>query len=240
MKNLFLKFVTPILLGAFLLSTCQSLDCISGSGNQVLLSRDLGYFTKIETSGSYEIILKQDSINSLSIKADDNIQDEIMTRVSGNTLSISMEGFFCKPGPIIIYISSKEIEKVKASGAIDISSDGLLDVSDFQLELSGSSKVMLELNAKTLKTSSSGSSDINLKGQAGIHELELSGSSNIEALDFVVGEYNINSSGSSKSRINVLNKLNVRSSGSSKIEYKGKPSKISNHDSGSSKITSLD
>lgn len=239
MNNLKLKLCTTALLGIVLLTSCNGIDCVSGSGNQVSVSRDIGAFTKIETSGSFEIILKQDSISSLRIEADDNIQNEIVTSIRGNTLSIDMNGNFCDPGPISIYISSKDFEKIKASGAVDIRSDGLLNVIDFDLNLSGSSKIMLEINAKTLRTSSSGSSEINLKGQAGVHELDLSGSADIEALDFVVGEYNIKSSGSSKSKINVLNVLDVNSSGSSKVEYRGKPSKVSNHDSGSSQIISI-
>lgn len=240
MKNSSLKYAAIVLLGAFLLSSCHGIDCISGSGNQVTVTRDVGPFTKIETSGSFEIVLKQDSISSVRINADDNIQDLIETSVRGNTLSIDMEGNYCDSGSIKVYISSRNFEQIKASGAVDIRSDGRLNVNDFELNLSGSSKIMLEMNAKTLRTTSSGSSEMHLKGQAGVHELDLSGSSNIDALDFVVGEYNINSSGSSTSRINVLNKLNVRSSGSSKVEYRGKPSKVSNQDSGSSKVIGID
>lgn len=236
MKNLGLIF---LILGTFFLLSCNGTDCIRGTGNQVTMTRNTEPFTKIETSGSFEIVLKQDSISALIINADDNIQDEIETSISGKTLSISMSNNICDSGPILIYINSKDFEKIKASGSVDIKSDGLLNVNDFELNLSGSSKVMLEMNAKKLRTSSSGSSEISLKGQAGAHELELSGSGHIEALDFVVGEYNIKSSGSSQSMINVLNVLNVRSSGSSTVKYKGKPSKISNHDSGSSQIISI-
>ena len=239
MKSLGLKFGILVLFGAFFLSSCNGPDCIRGSGNQVSKTRNLGSFSKIETSGSFEIIVKQDSTSSLVINADDNIQDEIETSINGKTLSIGIGSNICDSGPILIYINSKDFEKIKASGSVDIKSDGLLNVNDFELNLSGSSKVMLEMNAKTLRTSSSGSSDISLKGQAGAHELELSGSGNIDALEFVVGEYNIRSSGSSQSKINVLNVLNVRSSGSSTVEYKGKPSKVSNHDSGSSQIISI-
>lgn len=239
MNNFGLKFCTTALLGVLLLASCNGIDCVSGSGNQVTVTRDIGTFTKIETSGSFEIILKQDPLSALRIEADDNIQDEIKTSISGNTLSIDMDGNFCDSGPILLYISSKDFEKIKISGAVDLRSDGQLDLNDFELNLSGSSKVMLEMNAKRLRTSSSGSTEINLKGQAGVHELDLSGSTNIKALDFVVGEYNIKSSGSSKSSINVLNVLNVRSSGSSKVEYIGKPSKVSNHDSGSSQVISI-
>jgi len=215
------------------------MNCISGSGNQITENRNSDPFTKIETSGSMKIVLKQDSLSSVRIVADDNIQKEIQTRVKGNTLIIDMEGSFCDSGPIVIYLGSKNFDGIDASGAVEIISDGKLNVQDFVLDLSGSSKVELDLNAANLKTISSGSSEIMLKGQAGIHELELTGSSKIEALDLVVGKYRINTSGASYSRINVLNEMEINSSGSSEVEYRGKPNKITNDKSGASSIKAI-
>ncbi len=228
-----------LVFGVLLISSCNSFDCVSGSGKQISENRNVGPFSKIETSGSIKIILKQDSVNNLRIVADDNIQREIDTRVKGNTLVIDLDGNICDPGPITVYISSKNYEGIDASGAVEILSDGKLNVNDFDLDLSGSSTVDLVLNAANLRTSSSGASEIRLAGQAGSHDLDLSGSSSVEALDFVVGKYRIESSGASNSRINVLNELIIRSSGSSDVQYRGNPSKISNDDSGASSVRKI-
>lgn len=221
------------------ISACNGFDCVNGSGNQVSQNRSTDSFTKIETSGSMKIVLKQDSASNVRIIADDNIQREIETRVHGNTLVIDMKGNFCDSGPITVYLSSENYEGIDASGAVEIESDGKLNVNDFELELSGSSKVSLDLNAATMRTSSSGASEINLRGQAGSHNLDLSGSSSVKALDFVVGKYRIESSGASDSRINVLNELNVSSSGSSDIQYRGNPARITNDDSGASSLRKI-
>ncbi|MHB1177166.1 MAG: head GIN domain-containing protein [Daejeonella sp.] len=202
--------------------------------------RKIEAFTKVETSGSIKVILKQGTDYGLRIIADDNIQKEIETYVRGNTLIIDMDGNFCDAGPITVYVNSREYEGIDASGAVEILSDGKLSVKDFELGLSGSSKVDIDINAANMKTSSSGASEIFLKGQAGSHELDLSGSSSVEALDFVVGRYRIESSGSSNSRINVLNELNISSSGSSDVEYRGSPSNIKNDESGASSLKKID
>lgn len=236
MKNSTLILTGIISFGSLALSSCINFDCISGSGRQTSEIRNVGSFSKIETSGSIKIVLKQDSVSNLRIIADDNIQREIETRVKGNTLVIDMEGNICDAGPITVYISSKTYEGIEASGAVEIVSDGKLNVNDFDLDLSGSSQVSLDLNAANLRTSSSGASEIRLAGQAGSHDLDLSGSSSVEALDFVVGRYRIESSGSSNSRINVLNELNIRSSGASDIQHRGNPSNVTNDDSGASSV----
>ena len=234
------KIIASTLSIGILLSSCSGLDCIEASGNQISQDRNVGSFTRVETSGSMKIILKQGPVNSVKITADDNILKEIETNVSGNKLYIDLEKNFCNSGPITVYITSKDYEGVSASGAVEVLSDGKLNLNDFELDLSGSSKVDLDLNAANVKTSSSGASEIFLKGQAGSHELDLSGSTSVEALDFVVGRYRIESSGASNSRINVLNELNLSSSGSSDVEYRGNPSNIKNDESGASSLKKID
>lgn len=235
---------TKIIAGALLLSvlfnSCNGFNCINGSGNQISQTRDVGSFTRVETSGSIKVILKQGAVNALSVTADDNILKEIDTYVRGKRLIIDLEGSFCDVGPITLFITSKNYEGIEASGAVEILGEGKLNVNDFDLDLSGSSKVDLDINAANVKTSSSGASEIFLKGQAGSHELDLSGSSSVEALDFVVGRYRIESSGASDSRINVLNELDISSSGSSDVQYRGSPSKIKNDESGASSLKKVD
>ena len=239
MKIITLALRGSILYSVMLLASCNGFDCINGSGNQVSKESNPGPFTRIETSGAFRIVLKQDSISNIRIVADDNIQKEIQTRLKGNTLLIRMEGNFCDSGPITVYLSSKNYEGIEVSGSMEIMSEGKLNVKDFELDLTGSSKVMLDMNAANLKTSSSGASEIELMGQAGSHDIRLKGAGSLEALDFVVGEYHINSSGASKSRINVLNELIVKSSGASEVEYRGSPSRVENDDSGASKIKKI-
>lgn len=239
MKNFSLNSIAFLSAGILLLSSCSGFDCINGSGNQVTESRDIGTFTQVETSGSLKIVLSQDSTSSVRILADDNIQEEIQTRLSGNTLRIDIDGNFCDAGPVTIYLSSKDYQKIESSGSVEVLSEGKLNLNELDLDLQGSSKVMLDLNVKSLKTSSSGSSEIVLKGQAGSHDLDMTGSSSVEALDFVVGEYRISSTGASKSSINVLNSLEVDSRGASEVEYKGKPSKIEKDNSGASVVRSI-
>jgi hypothetical protein len=234
------SLLVPCLLATagLIFAGCNQIDCINGSGNQVSESRSVEPFTFVETSGSIKLVLKQGP-QQLRIVADDNILKEIRTRVSGNTLDIDMKGNFCNTGPITVYLSSHGYEGVEASGAVEVVSDGLLQVKNFELDLSGSSKVKLDMNAANVITKSSGASEISLKGQASTHEVDLSGSSTINALDFVVGKYRIESSGASESRINVLNELHVKSSGSSDVEYRGNPAKVSNNESGASSLRKI-
>jgi hypothetical protein len=213
-----------------------SFDCITGSGKQISQVRSVDSFTSIETGGSVKLVLKQGPSQEVRIVADNNIQNEIRTHVNGNTLKIEMDGNICDGGSVTAYLTAPNFEGVDASGAVELTSDGPLKVQDFTINLSGSSKVDLNLNAANVITKSSGSSEIHLKGQAGSHDVDLSGAGSIDALDFIVGKYKIETSGASQSKINVLNELRVKSRGASDVQYRGNPSQISNDDSGASSL----
>ena len=233
-----MKFLNIGLLAVGIALTLSSCDkrCMNGSGNKVTENRKVNEFTKIEVSGGYTIKLVQDSSFSLAISADDNLQKDIETDVSGDKLIIKNKNICSGSEDIMITIGVRDLEEIKASGAVDIIGEGKINARDMGIKLSGSTKVTLDINAARLTTNASGSSEINLKGQASEHDLKLSGSSNVNALDLVTGIYNISTSGSSDCSINVLQELNIHSSGSSAIKYRGNPTSVNNDKSGSSSI----
>lgn len=233
MKNFPLLSVLSV--SALLFASCNT-DCQDASGNQVSETRDVGNFTGIEISGGMRLVITQGGASSVRVVADDNIQKEVKTRVSGGDLEIEHDSGTCQSGEIIVYVTTTELNKIDAQGAVEISSQGRITSQDFELSLSGANSVKLDINASTVYTRSSGASEITLSGQAGKHGLELSGSTNVDAFDFTVGEYSIESSGSGSAEINVLNRLDAEASGASEILYKGNPAKVDANNSGASTI----
>lgn len=231
--------MTALCGAVFAIAGCRGFDCVYGSGNQVTETRNVEPFREIEVGGSVKLVIRQDSSTSLRIVADDNIQDRIETRVRGGKLHIEMDGNFCETGPITIYASSRTLEGVDASGAVEVISDGVLSAERFSLDLSGSTKVNLQVNTGDMRTDASGSTELILKGQARSHEIDMSGSGEVEALEFVVGNYRINTSGASELKINVMNDLDVESSGASEISYRGNPKNVRNHNSGASSLNKI-
>jgi len=218
----------------FGLSSCV-FNCIHGSGHQVTENRSKGSFSKISISGGYKLIIKQDSSFGIKIVADDNLLKYIKTNVVGDQLRIHNKKNFCNNGQIVVTVGVKNLDEIEASGAVEVESDGKLVTKDFGIHLSGATKVTLDLNAADVTTSGSGATELNLKGQATSHSIEISGVGHVYALDFVVGKCEIQSSGAGHCEVNVLNELHVSSSGASEVKYRGHPS-ISNDKSGASSI----
>ena len=236
MKN-FTKFsLVALIIPVSLTFNACKLDCKDGSGKQTTENRTIETFSSVEFGGSYKVIISQDSSSSIKITADDNIIEDIKTNVSGGVLQIKTDGNYCNVGEVVIELSTKQWKGIEASGASQISSARQIKSEEFEIKLSGTSTLDLDLVTGILKTNSSGDSKIMLKGQARSHEIDFSGTGTVKAFDFVVGDYKISTSGASEMEINVLNDLKVSTSGSSKVSYKGTPKNISNDESGSSEL----
>lgn len=220
-------------------SSC-SVNCVKGSGNQITESRKVADFTRLDVSGSYNIILKQDSTLSVKITADDNLMQYLRTDVSGDKLKISVKKSICAQKAVSVVIGVRNLEEIKGAGAIEITSDGKLNLRDLTLSMSGAGKVNLNLNAANLITKGSGATELTLKGQASSHTVKLSGSGKLNAFDFVVGKYDLETTGVGECRINVLTDLNVHSTGAADIEYKGNPANVNTSKTGAASIKKVE
>jgi hypothetical protein len=239
MKKIHLTIL--VLLASVLLSVLSScrFSCLRGSGKQTSETRKVSDFTSIDISGGYRIVLKQDSSLSLKITADDNLLKYIKTDVSGDRLLIYTRRNICNTGEMTINIGIRNLDEVKASGGVEVESDGKITTHDLHFKLSGATKVTMDLTAANVTTRGSGATELNLKGQATSHDINLSGSGTVNALDFVVGSCNIQTSGIGHSEVNVLNSLSVHSSGASEVKYRGNPSNVTNDKSGASSIEKI-
>ncbi|MBK0380916.1 head GIN domain-containing protein [Mucilaginibacter segetis] len=238
-KNQLYIVALAALISVSILSSC-GLDCVRGSGNETTDNRKLGEFDRIDISGAFKVTLVQDSSMGVSITADDNLLKYIITSVNGGKLRIHSKRSTCNVNRTMVTIGVRDLKKIEASGAVTINSNGRINTGDLDLDVSGATKVTMDLNAATLNTSGSGATELHLTGQAGKHNVDLSGTGKIDALDFVVGKYDINTRGASHCRINVLNALDVHSSGASDIVYKGNPSTVNNDKSGASSIKKIE
>lgn len=237
-KTLTILLTVTGILSLITLSSCR-FNCKHGSGKLITETRNIGNFSRLDISGEYKVVVKQDSSEKLTITADDNLMQYIKTDVEGDKLKIHSSRNLCASGRYTVYVGVKSLTGIETSGATSLFSDGKLTVHDIEIRTSGATKINLNLNADNVSTEASGLTDIYLEGQAQSHKLETSGSSTLNALNFVVGKYRIESSGLSHCKINVLNDLNINSSGASDIQYRGNPANINNNKSGISSLNQV-
>lgn len=220
----------------FLFTGCEN-KCIEDSGNHVSRAVTLKNFDKIKVDGALKLVMTQDSSYKVQVEADSNIITYVKADVSGSELRLKLDyDRYCGTDSIVVRAGIGELKGLQLDGAVKVLGEGRIYAADVDLSFSGASDVQLDLSAAKVTTKVDGVGKIALSGQAGTHDLKIKGTAKVNAFDFIVGVYNIDTEGTGKAEINVLNELKVKTSGSSEIYYKGNPKKVDEKKSGATKL----
>ena len=176
--------LVPLALVTAILSSCEEGVLTirdEGSGILVTETRDVGDFTSIEVSAALnlELTIDPEATPSVTVTYDDNIIDDVVTRVSGATLVLEVDGSFnlIGSGDRLIAVTMSELESLEASGATDVKVSG--SAASYELIASGASDVDAEgLAAEDIEVDISGASSVDLSA-TGTVSGEISGASNL-------------------------------------------------------------
>jgi hypothetical protein len=212
--------------------------------NTVTEDRKLSGFKKMEVSGAFEIKLVKSNSYSVNVVSEEKDLARTKTIVNGDKLIISYdkEGkdyYNRKYVKITVIVETPELNALTCSGAVEVAGTGNFESDKFELKTSGATEVEMELTAKLLISKFSGATEVKLKGKVDTHALEMTGASELEAVNLEVSKYAIESKGAADCKIFVKEELAVSGSGASSIKYKGSPTKISKDTRGAADISAL-
>ncbi|MFC2107599.1 head GIN domain-containing protein [Bacteroidota bacterium] len=204
--------------------TCVADRGIKGNGKVIKEDRNVSGFTAISVGGAYDVILIQGSSEGLVIEAEENLMGYIKTSVTAGKLIIDNKESLNPTESMKVYVTFKDLTKIRISGACDLTNEGTLELSELKIDGSGATDIDLELNLKELDIDCSGASDIKLSGKAHEFDIEISGASDLKAYDFEVDECSVDLSGAGHAEVFVNKELDVEVSGAGSCYYKGNPS----------------
>jgi hypothetical protein len=204
---------------------------VHGNNNVVTKERTAEHFTGVKVSSGIDVFLKQGNTESISVEADENLHEYILTEVRNGVLHVYTEVNIRDAERKRVYVTMKEVNSVSTSSAGDVI--GETPVKSDRLELSASSagNIRMDVNAKEIRLDISSSGDISLTGVSDILEADLSSAGDLNAYDLKVREANVSVSSAGDADINVSEKITARASSAGDINYKGDPKYIDVHTS---------
>jgi Putative auto-transporter adhesin, head GIN domain len=223
------RFLLLLFFPAIIFTSCRGIfgKRVIGDGNLKTETRSPGQFNNVEVSGSIDLYVKQDSMRSVKIEADQNLLEYIEVFTEADKLVVrSKNGFNLRPSQDIkVYVSSPVFKKFEASGACDIYSENQVVSSDaIELEMSGSCDGKLDLKAPKIVTDLSGACDIELKGETKDFTAGGSGSTSFKCFGLMAENVDVDISGAGDAEVYASVKLNVDVSGAAGVKYKGNAS----------------
>ncbi len=227
------------------LSLIASGCCEEGSGVVVQESRRVPAFRRLTLDVPGTVQLSQGPTSPLKIRTDDNLIDNVVTRLRGDdeTLAIETEDCCVNPTELTVQVTTEDVESLVIEGSGDIVLRGAFEAGDLSLSIDGSGSITadqlvaddlaleidgsgdmdLQLDAGRLRSSIGGSGGYRLSGTAGEHAISIDGSGEIDAAALQTAATSVVIDGSGDCIVSADERLDVSIEGSGDVTYCGRP-----------------
>lgn len=231
MKSLKIFTIAIAILTISACSNGQVRKTVHGNNNVVTKERSAEHFTGIKVSTGIDVFLKQGENETISVEADDNLQEYILTKINDGVLHVYTEASIRNAGKLKVHVTMKEINSIRTSSAGDVTGETPFKSDNLELSASSAGSISLEVMANKIEVDISSSGDITVSGQADMLEAELSSAGDLKAFDLKVREADVSASSAGDAEINVSEKLKARASSAGDINYLGDPKYVDAHSS---------
>lgn len=224
------KFITALILSTLLVSCKFNSDSgfgVSGNRSVEITKRNISNdFSGIKASRGLDVYITQGNTMSLSVEADENLQDIIITKVKNNVLQIYADENIKSAKAKKVMLTINDIKNISASSGSHIFTTNTINGNRLELFTSSGASIKIEVDAKVIECSSSSGSSIHVSGSADeLYANSFSGS-HIKARDLKTNNTTAKASSGSGITVNTSEELYANASSGAHVKYYGNPQKV--------------
>ena len=197
---------------------------VTGSSNMATWEYDFTDFTDVNVSSAFSVDISQSDSYSVSITANENILDYLSVYQKDETIYVGLELASYRNVQTEAKISMPTIASLELSGASDGEINDFSSSDPLNLELSGASLLLGNIETGDFNIHLSGASRVQLTGSGDNLDVHASGASQVELANYIVNNANVKLSGASSAYLKLNGRLNADLSGASRLLYSGEPS----------------
>lgn len=224
------------LLAVTLSAEAQIRRTVYARGPVTTEDRKAGSFHSVSVSTGITVYLSQGSEESIRVEADENLHEYIVTEIKGGVLNIYSSYNIRNAKSRKVYVTINEVKALKTSSAGDIKGQTPIVADMLTLTTSSAGDINIDVKASDIKSVTSSSGDITLRGTADKISANLSSAGDLNAFDLTVREAEITVSSAGDAKITVTERLKARASSAGDIHYRGKPKHVDAHSSSAGSI----
>lgn len=221
--------ITTYLVLLFTTTSCF-VDGMTGiRGSRVVVSEDRNInsdFESIKVQQGINLYLTQGNSTEISVEADDNIMDLLMTEVNNNELKIYFEKNVYKAKARNVYLTTNDISKIRASSGAMVKSENTLTANTLDLDASSGSSMKIYVNANEVTSECSSGADIDVFGKTESFSARASSGSSIDADELESQNAIAKASSGANIDLNVSEKLTAKASSGGDIDFSGNPKEV--------------
>jgi hypothetical protein len=194
--------------------------------------RSVGSFTGVKSAEAIDVYLKKGEKESVRVEATGVRLSDVLTEVSGSYLKIHMLKGSYRNVDVKVYVTYVTLNKISASSASNVFSDGIIRSSSLDVSVSSAASVELSIEAESSLIETSSAGDATLEGKVKRLEVEASSAGEIDAYELECEMVDAGASSAGSIKVNVTRQLDAHASSGGSIRYRGSPAKT-NTDSSS-------
>lgn len=224
-----MRIFCTILSVAFFFISCRKNGCLEEAGAFVTTARNAATIREIRLFDNVHLVLKQDTVEKISLAAGTNLHPFIETSFEKDVLTIRNNiqcGWLRDPAEAItVYVSVKNLEKLRYEGSGNVRTENTITAGNFTFytEL-GAGDIDLALNARqTFSYIMDESTDLTLRGRSDAMWTYTNSRGSIDFSDFEVKKMVIEYGGVRDATIRVTEELNAIIYFKGNLFYKGNP-----------------
>jgi|TARA_B110000240_G_C13422000_1_gene419895 hypothetical protein len=228
MKTSSTKLLT-ILFIATLFSSC-AIDMFNrATGNRNVVTEDRSAkedFTKIKVSTGLDLYISQGSKNQITVEADENLQDIIITEIQDGMLKIYSEKNIWRAKARKIYVTIENLEAIAATSGSDVYANETLKVNNLNISATSGSDINISVDANTVETNATSGSDIEVSGVSNNHISKATSGASIDA--YQLQSKNVSAKVTSGADINVYASESIvaKATSGGDIDFIGNPKMV--------------
>jgi hypothetical protein len=214
---------------ALLFASCNfNMNAIEGSGNVTTEKRTVqGDFKNISVSNAIDLVIEQSNTTEITVEADDNLQKEIVTKVENGTLIIECKyNSFRNITSKKVTVKMPVVQKIEASSASTVESNGLIQGEDVTLEASSAASMDVNIESDRISVDTGSGSSVDIKGKALSLTASVSSGGSIDAEKLMANDIQADASSGGTVSVKPILSLKADASSGGNINYSGTPKTI--------------
>ncbi|WP_430928965.1 head GIN domain-containing protein [Polaribacter marinivivus] len=234
------KKLLALLFVSVLMSSCNvnMFNRVNGNRNVVTADRSTSQkFTKIKVSTGLDLYLSQGSKNKVTLEADENLHDIIITEVNDGVLKIYSEKNIWQAKARKVYVTVKNLEGLTATSGSDVYTEDVLKVETIKVSATSGADIRIALDADTVETSATSGSDIRISGTANNHTSSANSGASIEAYKLISKNATVQVSSGADINIYASESINAKASSGGDIDFKGNPREMNKKSSSGGSVS---
>ena len=202
--------------------TFASTFCVFAQSEE---TRQVSGFHAISSAGPFDVHIKITGTESLKLKANPDIINEIITKVENGNLKIKVkdhdEWERHHIGKVDVYITAKSLSGLSNAGSGNMKVEGDLSGDKIDFSLSGSGDISSAVKAGDLHISISGSGSVHLNGHSDKADVSIAGSGEMLGKEFKTNSASISIAGSGNAYLKADKNISANIVGSGSVIYSG-------------------